>query len=320
MILVDRNTKVICQGITGNQGLFHSERMLEYGTKLVGGVTPGKGGTVILLPAKSSAVLTSGSPVGSKGGQTAAGVPVFNAVKEAVAKTGATASVIYVPAKFAPDAAREAADAGIQLIVLITEGIPTLDMIRVKSFLKNKKTRLIGPNCPGIITPGQCKIGIMPGYIHKPGRIGVISRSGTLTYEVVWQLTCLGLGQSTCIGIGGDPVAGSSFIDMLELFQADADTEAVVLIGEIGGRSEEAAADFIRRKMTKPVVAFVAGATAPPGKRMGHAGAIIAGGLGTAKEKIEAFRRAGVTVADSPAVIGETMKRLLESSQRSAFS
>ena len=292
-ILIDKNTKVICQGITGSQGLFHSEKMIEYGTKLVGGVTPGKGG------------------------QSAAGVPVFNTVKESVAKTGATASVIYVPAKFAPDAVREAADAGIGLVILITEGIPTLDMIRVKNYLKNKKTRLIGPNCPGIITPGQCKIGIMPGYIHKPGKIGVISRSGTLTYEVVWQLTSLGLGQSTCVGIGGDPVAGSSFIDMLELFRADADTEAVVLIGEIGGRAEEAAAGFIRAKMTKPVVAFVAGTSAPPGKRMGHAGAIIAGGLGTAKEKIEAFKQAGVTVADSPAKIGETMKRVLEKALRS---
>ncbi len=287
-ILVDKNTKVICQGITGTQGLFHSEKMIEYGTKLVGGVTPGKGG------------------------QTAAGVPVFNSVKESMAKTGATASVIYVPAKFAAAAVKEAADAGIQLVVLITEGIPTLDMIRVRNYLKDKKTRLIGPNCPGIITPGECKIGIMPGYIHKPGSVGVISRSGTLTYEVVWQLTTLGLGQSTCVGIGGDPVAGSSFVDMLELFQADAGTEAVVLIGEIGGTAEEKAAEFIRSKMTKPVVAFVAGATAPAGKRMGHAGAIIAGGLGTAKDKIEAFRRAGITVADSPATMGETMKRVLE--------
>lgn len=311
-ILVDKNTKVICQGITGTQGLFHSEKMIEYGTKLVGGVTPGKGGTTVLLPAKPSAVPTSDSPVGSRGGQTAAGVSVFNTVKEAVEKTGATASVIYVPAKFAAAAVREAADAGIRLVVLITEGIPTLDMIRVRNYLKNKKTRLIGPNCPGVITPGQCKIGIMPGYIHKPGNVGVISRSGTLTYEVVWQLTTLGLGQSTCVGIGGDPVAGSSFIDMLELFQADPQTEAVVLIGEIGGTAEEKAAEFIRTKMNKPVVAFIAGQTAPAGKRMGHAGAIIAGGLGTAKDKIEAFRRAGVTVADSPATMGETMKRVLE--------
>ncbi len=287
-ILVNKNTKVICQGITGTQGLFHSEKMIEYGTKLVGGVTPGKGG------------------------QTAAGVPVFNSVKEAMEKTGATASVIYVPAKFAAAAVKEAADAGVQLAVLITEGIPTLDMIRVRNYLKGKKTRLIGPNCPGIITPGECKIGIMPGYIHKPGTVGVISRSGTLTYEVVWQLTSLGLGQSTCVGIGGDPVAGSSFIDMLELFQADPQTEAVILIGEIGGTAEEKAAEFIRTKMSKPVVAFIAGQTAPAGKRMGHAGAIIAGGLGTAKDKIEAFRRAGVTVADSPATMGETMKRVLE--------
>jgi len=287
-ILVNKNTKVICQGITGTQGLFHSEKMIEYGTKLVGGVTPGKGG------------------------QTAAGVPVFNSVKEAMEKTGATALVIYVPAKFAAAAVKEAADAGVQLAVLITEGIPTLDMIRVRNYLKGKKTRLIGPNCPGIITPGECKIGIMPGYIHKPGTVGVISRSGTLTYEVVWQLTSLGLGQSTCVGIGGDPVAGSSFIDMLELFQADPQTEAVILIGEIGGTAEEKAAEFIRTKMSKPVVAFIAGQTAPAGKRMGHAGAIIAGGLGTAKDKIEAFRRAGVTVADSPATMGETMKRVLE--------
>lgn len=290
-ILVDKNTKVICQGITGKQGLFHTERMLEYGTKLVGGVTPGKGG------------------------QKAAGVPVFNTVKEAVRALGATASIVYVPAKFAAEAVKEAADAGIKLVVLITEGLPTLDMIRLKKYLRTTETRLIGPNCPGIITPGQTKIGIMPGYIHKPGRVGVISRSGTLTYEVVWQLTSLGIGQSTCVGIGGDPVPGSSFTDILALFEEDDDTDAVVLIGEIGGGAEEAAAEYVRAHMTKPVAAFVAGVTAPPGKRMGHAGAIIAGGSGTARDKIEAFQRAGVTVVESPAKMGEMVKQVLEKAE-----
>jgi succinyl-CoA synthetase alpha subunit len=286
-VLVDRNTRVLTQGITGATGQFHTHACKEYGTQMVAGVTPGKGGTDF------------------------EGIPIFNTVADAVKQTGANASVIYVPPPFAADAIMEAADAGIPLVVCITEGIPVLDMVRVQRFLESRATRLIGPNCPGIITPGQCKIGIMPGYIHKPGRIGVVSRSGTLTYEAVHQLTELGLGQSTCIGIGGDPIVGTSHIDALALFQADPETEGVVLIGEIGGTAEEAAAEFVRTKMTKPVVGFIAGQTAPKGKRMGHAGAIIAGGSGTAADKIRAFEAAGIRVAKSPAELGVTMKAAL---------
>ena len=286
-VLVDKNTKVIVQGITGTHGAFHAEKMIEYGTKIVGGVTPGKAG------------------------QQVHGVPVFNSVKDAVSETGANASVIYVPAKFAADAIREAVEAGIQLVVAITEGIPALDMARIKNWMTGKKTVLIGPNCPGIITPEECKIGIMPGYIHKKGPIGLVSRSGTLTYEAVWQLTQRGIGQSTCIGIGGDPIAGTNFVDALTLFEADPETRAIVLIGEIGGSAEEEAAEYIEKHGTKPVIAFIAGGTAPAGKRMGHAGAIISGGSGTAKDKIERLTKAGVTVAPSPALIGETVERVL---------
>ena len=286
-ILVNKNTRVICQGITGSAGGFHTRQMVEYGTKVVGGVTPGRSGIDV------------------------DGIPVFNTMTEAVAKTGGNASVIFVPAPFAADAIMEAADAGAELIVCITEGIPVLDMVKVKRFLENKPARLIGPNCPGIITPGECKIGIMPGYIHQPGRIGVISRSGTLTYEAVDQVTKLGLGQSTCIGIGGDPILGTTFIDLLALFETDENTDAVVLIGEIGGTSEEEAAQFIKSPVTKPVIAFVAGRTAPKGKRMGHAGAIISGGHGTAEEKIEALRTAGIAVAESPAAIGRMVVKEL---------
>ncbi|MBI5359486.1 MAG: succinate--CoA ligase subunit alpha [Planctomycetes bacterium] len=282
-ILVDKNTKVICQGITGSAGGFHAQQMIAYGTKLVGGVTPGKGGTSF------------------------EGVPVFDTVKKAVQETGADASVIFVPAAFAGDAIMDAADAGMRLCVCITEGIPAQDMLKVKQFLKDKAMRLIGPNCPGIITPGECKIGIMPGYIHKPGRIGIISRSGTLTYEAVWQLTSRGLGQSTCIGIGGDPVLGMAFIDLLKMFQEDRNTDAVVLIGEIGGTMEEDAAEFVKNNMTKPVVSFIAGQTAPKGKRMGHAGAIISGKAGTAKDKIDKLESCGIKVSRSPADIGKTV-------------
>ncbi len=288
-ILVNKNTKVLVQGITGHHGAFHTEKMLEYGTQVVGGVTPGKGG------------------------QAVHGVPVFNSVKDAVLATGANASVIYVPARFSADAILEAAQAGLSLVICITEGIPALDMARTKQKLKSfPQTRLIGPNCPGVITPGECKIGIMPGYIHKPGDVGVVSRSGTLTYEAVWQLSGLGLGQSTCIGIGGDPIIGTSFRDTLELFEKDPGTRAVVMIGEIGGSAEEEAADFIRSKMTKPVVAFIAGQNAPEGKRMGHAGAIIAAGSGKAQDKILRLEQAGVTLAPSPALIGSTMKRVYD--------
>jgi succinyl-CoA synthetase alpha subunit len=278
-ILVDKNTRLLVQGITGREGEFHTRQMLDYGTKVVAGVTPGKGGMEV------------------------AGVPVFNTIKEAVKTTGANTSIVYVPARFAPDAIYEAADAAIPLIVCITEGIPTLDMIKVKAYLDQKGVRLIGPNCPGVITPGQTKVGIMPGHIHQPGSVGVVSRSGTLTYEVVYDLTTNGLGQSTCVGIGGDPILGSDFIDILTLFEEDAATDRVVLIGEIGGTDEERAADFIAGKMTKPVVAFVAGRTAPPGKRMGHAGAIIQGGTGTAAEKIAALESASVKVARYPGEI-----------------
>ncbi|MDX2166745.1 MAG: succinate--CoA ligase subunit alpha [Deltaproteobacteria bacterium] len=286
-VLVNKNTRVLTQGITGATGQFHTKACKEYGTQMVAGVTPGKGGTAF------------------------EGIPIFDTVVQAVDATGANASVIYVPPPFAADAIMEAADAGIPLVICITEGIPVLDMMRVKRYLEGRPTRLIGPNCPGIITPGECKIGIMPGYIHKPGKVGVVSRSGTLTYEAVHQLTQAGHGQSTCIGIGGDPINGTNFVDALRLFQDDPDTEAVILIGEIGGTAEESAADFIRDHMTKPVVAFVAGQTAPPGRRMGHAGAIIAGGKGTAADKIAAFQAAGVRIARNPSEMGSTMVALL---------
>jgi succinyl-CoA synthetase alpha subunit len=285
-ILIDKNTRVITQGITGATGLFHAQGARDYGTQMVGGVTPGKGGSCI------------------------DGFPVYDTVKEAMEQTGATASVIYVPPPFAADSIMEAVDAGIDLICCITEGIPVLDMVKVKHYMKGKKSRLVGPNCPGVITPGQCKIGIMPGYIHKPGKVGVVSRSGTLTYEAVWQLTCLGLGQSTCVGIGGDPVNGTNHLDVLRLFEADPETEAVIMIGEIGGTSEEEGAYFVKEHMTKPVAAYIAGVTAPPGKRMGHAGAIISGGKGTATEKVAILRECGISVADSPAEMAQALLRV----------
>ena len=285
-ILINKQTKVITQGITGATGLFHAQGARDYGTQMVGGVTPGKGGTTI------------------------DGFPVFDTVKEAVEQTGATASVIYVPPPFAADSIMEAVDAGIEMVCCITEGIPVLDMVKVKHFMIGKNTRLVGPNCPGVITPGECKIGIMPGYIHKPGRIGVVSRSGTLTYEAVWQLTCLGLGQSTCVGIGGDPVNGTNHLDVLRMFQDDPDTDAVIMIGEIGGTSEEEAACFVKEHMTKPVAAYIAGRTAPPGKRMGHAGAIISGGKGTAAEKVAILEECGISVAASPAEMAQALMKI----------
>jgi len=292
-ILVDENTRVICQGITGKQGMFHTRQAVAYGTKMVGGVTPGKGG------------------------EKMDGLPIFNTVAEAVRETGAKASVIYVPAPYAADAIMEAVDAEVELIICITEGTPVLDMVAVKGYLAGKKSRLLGPNCPGVISPGKCKIGIMPGYIHRSGSIGVVSRSGTLTYEAVDQLTRLGLGQSTCVGVGGDPITGLSFVDVLKYFSRDPQTEAVILIGEIGGASEEEAADYIHTRFGKPVVAFIAGQNAPPGRRMGHAGAVISGSRGSAKGKMEALRAAGATVVENPAEMGLTMVQRLKERRES---
>lgn len=287
-ILIDNNTRVICQGFTGNQGTLHSKEMLHYGTQLVGGVTPGKGG------------------------QSHLGLPVFNTVLDAVNETGATASVIYVPAAFCKDSIIEAAEAGIQLVVCITEGVPTLDMLAVRAYLDTRPdVRLIGPNCPGVITPGACKIGIMPGYIHLPGRVGIVSRSGTLTYEAVHQTTALDFGQSTCVGIGGDPIPGTTFVDILELFEQDPQTEVIVMVGEIGGTAEETAAEYIKSHVSKPVVSYIAGVTAPAGKRMGHAGAIIAGGKGTASEKYAVLEAAGVHTVRSPAAIGKKVAEVM---------
>ncbi|WP_102346957.1 succinate--CoA ligase subunit alpha [Bacillus sp. Marseille-P3661] len=287
-VFINKDTKVIVQGITGSTALFHTKQMLEYGTQIVGGVTPGKGGTEV------------------------EGVPVFNTVEEAVKATGANASVIYVPAPFAADAILEGVDAELDLVICITEHIPVLDMVKVKRYMEGKKTRLVGPNCPGVITPGECKIGIMPGYIHQKGYVGVVSRSGTLTYEAVHQLTQAGVGQSTAVGIGGDPVNGTDFIDVLKAFNEDPETEAVIMIGEIGGTAEEEAAEWVKANMTKPVVGFIGGQTAPPGKRMGHAGAIISGGKGTAAEKIKVMNECGIKVAETPSVMGETLISVLK--------
>ena len=286
-ILIDKTTRVICQGITGKAGTFHTEGCLEYGTNVVAGVTPGKAG------------------------ETVAGVPVFDTVYEAVENTGANATMIFVPAAFTADAILEAVDAGIRTVVTITEGVPALDMVRVYDIVRRSESVLVGPNCPGVITPDECKMGIMPGYIHKKGPVGVMSRSGTLTYEAVWQLSNLGLGQSTCVGLGGDPIVGMSFIDLLKQFEADADTEAILMMGEIGGTAEEEAAAYVKQHITKPVAAFIAGRTAPPGKRMGHAGAIISGGKGTAPEKIKALQDAGIEVAESPADMGQAVQRAI---------
>ena len=291
-ILINKNTRVLCQGITGKVGQFHTKGCLEYGTKMVGGVTPGKGGETVL------------------------GLPVFDTVVEAVEKTGADATMIFVPAAFTADAILEAVDAGIKVVIAITEGVPVVDMVRVYDIVRRSKATLVGPNCPGVITPEECKIGIMPGYIHKKGPVGVMSRSGTLTYEAVWQLTNLGLGQSTCVGLGGDPIVGTSFIDLLKMYEADPATEAILMMGEIGGTAEEEAARFAKDHMTKPVAAFIAGRAAPPGKRMGHAGAIISGGKGTAKEKIAALEAAGIEVAESPADMGAAMQRAIAKKRR----
>ncbi|WP_375567451.1 succinate--CoA ligase subunit alpha [Bacillus pumilus] len=287
-VFINKNTRVIVQGITGSTALFHTKQMIEYGTNIVGGVTPGKGGTEV------------------------EGVPVFNTVSEAVQTTGANASVIYVPAPFAADAILEAVDTEVDLVICITEHIPVLDMVKVKRYMEGKKTRLVGPNCPGVITPEECKIGIMPGYIHKKGHVGVVSRSGTLTYEAVHQLSEAGVGQSTAVGIGGDPVNGTNFIDVLKAFNEDPDTHAVIMIGEIGGTAEEEAAEWVKANMTKPVVGFIGGKTAPPGKRMGHAGAIISGGKGTADEKVKTMRECGIEVAETPSVMGETLIKVLK--------
>ena len=295
-ILVDKKSRVLVQGITGGEGTFHTSQMIEYGTNVVAGVTPGKGGTKY---------------GGNDKDRFPHPVPVFNTVAEAVHATRADVSVIFVPAAFAGDAIMEAADAGIRVVVCITEGIPARDMVRVYDYIQKKGTVLIGPNCPGVITPGECKVGIMPGFIHKKGRVGLISRSGTLTYEAVWQLTERGIGQSTCIGIGGDPVIGTRFIDAIKLFNADSGTDAIIMIGEIGGTAEEEAADYVKKHVKKPVVGFIAGRTAPPGRRMGHAGAIIAGGKGTAQEKMAAMKKAGIHVVDSPGMLGETMEKVL---------
>jgi succinyl-CoA synthetase alpha subunit len=291
-ILINKQTRVLCQGITGKVGQFHTKGCLDYGTKMVGGVTPGKGGETVL------------------------GLPVFDTVVEAVEKTGADATMIFVPPAFTADAILEAVDAGIRTVIAITEGVPVIDMVRVYDIVRRSSSTLVGPNCPGVITPEECKIGIMPGYIHKKGPVGVMSRSGTLTYEAVWQLTNLGLGQSTCVGLGGDPIVGTSFIDLLQLYEADPATEAILMMGEIGGTAEEEAARFVKEHVTKPVAAFIAGRAAPPGKRMGHAGAIISGGKGTAKEKIAALEAAGIEVAESPADMGTAMQRAIAKKRR----
>lgn len=300
-ILVNKKTRLVVQGITGGEGTFHTKQMIEYGTNVVAGVTPGKGGTLY---------------TGNEKDQFSRPVPVFNTVAEAVEETRADTSVIFVPAAFAAEAIMEAADAGVKLVITITEGIPVSDMVKVYAYIQKRGVRMIGPNCPGIITPGECKIGIMPGFIHLPGRVGLISRSGTLTYEAVKQLTDRGIGQSTCVGIGGDPIIGTRFLDAVKLFNEDKGTDAIIMIGEIGGSAEEEAADYIKKNVRKPVVGFIAGQTAPPGRRMGHAGAIISGGKGTAAEKMQAMKSAGIHVVDSPALLGETMQRVLKARKK----